>query len=731
MNTPVLQIAVPSPLHGSFDYLPPKDADVASLCAGMRVRVPFGRRQTTGVLLNITDHTEVSPDRLRSAFEVLDPHPVIAEDLMGLARWASAYYHYPIGEVLNTVLPVALRSGRPVGGSGIRGWRLTETGRAVVPDSLGRARRQAEIVTFLLNHPEGAGLGQMREAGLYSPAALKALRNKDWIEAVDIAADAVARSPVAGPPLNEAQKAAVGALHRAHGYVPVLLEGVTGSGKTEVYLHAISDILTQGRQTLVLVPEIGLTPQLVRRFERRLGVPLAVMHSAMTDRERLNAWLAAARGDALVVIGTRSAVFTPLANPGLFIVDEEHDASLKQQEGFRYSARDLLVWRARHLQVPVVLGSATPSLESLQNVRLGRYQCLELPERAGGARPPSVRLLDVRAQAMEDNLSRPLVNEIGQQLEAGGQVLLFLNRRGYAPTLLCHDCGWVAECRRCDAHMVLHHDAGELRCHHCGGRRQLVTQCPECGCADLRALGSGTERVEKALQRYFPDRKIVRIDRDSVRRKGQLDTLLGQARKGEAEILLGTQMLAKGHHFPGVTLVGILNTDQQLFSSDFRASERMAQLIVQVAGRAGRADRPGQVLIQTHHPEHPLLRLLIERGYSEFARAALVERKAAALPPFTSMALLRAEAVDRDAPESFLGEARSRVEACGENVSVWGPVPSPMEKRQGRFRAQLMLVSPDRAGLHRLLEHIVSSLDDIKASRRVRWSLDVDPVDSL
>lgn len=732
MNPTVLQIAVPSPLHRSFDYLPPEGADPASLCAGMRVRVPFGRRETTGVLLGVAESSAVSADRLRAASAVLDSGPVIAADLLRLARWASAYYHYPIGEVLSTVLPVALRGGGQVARRGVRGWRLTVAGHAVATEQLTRARRQAGIIEFLRHRPEGATPDSLRAEGVHSTAALRALRDKGWIETVSIAPTTAAGStPVDGPPLNAAQRQAVDALRQARGYASYLLEGVTGSGKTEVYLHAIRNTLAQGRQALVLVPEIGLTPQLVRRFEQRLGVPPAVLHSGMTDGERLDAWQAAAQGDAPVVIGTRSAVFTPLARAGLFIVDEEHDASLKQQDGFRYSARDLLVWRARDVQVPVVLGSATPSLESLHNVNTGRYRHLVLPERAGDARPPDMRLLDVRAQVMEDTLSRPLVTEMTRHLDAGGQVLLFLNRRGYAPTLLCHDCGWVAACTRCDAHMVLHQQAGELRCHHCGGHRALDRECPDCNGSDLRALGSGTERVEKALHRHFPRHRIVRIDRDSVRRKGQLDALLARARRGEADILLGTQMLAKGHHFPGVTLVGILNTDQQLFSADFRASERMAQLIVQVAGRAGRADRPGQVLIQTHHPDHPLLQRLIERGYGEFARAALVEREAAALPPCTSAALLRAEAVDRDRPEDFLAEARMQVERLGESVSVWGPVPAPMEKRQGRYRAQLMLVSADRAELHRVLEALVASLEGMKSARRVRWSLDVDPADSL
>ncbi len=685
-----------------------------------------------GVLLNVAEVSAIPRQRLRPALDVLDTRPVVAADLMALARWASAYYHYPIGEVLSSVLPVALRKGGAANRRRASAWRLTAAGRAIAPETMQRARRQAGLLAALASYPAGATAAQLREAEAYSAAALGALRDKGWIEPADMSAAQDRREPVAGPVLDSAQQAAVAVIHQAQGFSPLLLQGVTGSGKTEVYLRAIQQSLSQGRQTLVLVPEIGLTPQLVRRFEQRLAVPLAVLHSGMTDRERLDAWLAAADGTARVVIGTRSAVFTPLANPGLFIVDEEHDPSLKQQEGFRYSARDLLIWRARHLAIPIVLGSATPSLESLHNTRQGRYRLLELPERAGGARAPHMQLLDVRAQTMDNQLSRPLISEMGRHLEAGGQVLLFLNRRGYAPTLICHDCGWVAECHRCDAHLVLHQGAGELRCHHCGSQSRVDTRCPGCGSSDLRALGSGTERVELALQQHFPSRRVLRIDRDNIRGKGRLADLLAQARKGDAEILLGTQMLAKGHHFPGVTLVGILDTDQGLFSADFRAGERMAQLIIQVAGRAGRADRPGQVLIQTHHPEHPLLRLLVERGYDDFARAALMEREAASLPPFSSVALLRAEAAGREAPERFLNAAREQAAVRGGGeVALWGPVPAPMERRQGRYRAQLMLVAQERLALQRLLDGWVPCLDQIKSARSVRWSLDVDPVDTL
>jgi primosomal protein N' (replication factor Y) len=514
-------------------------------------------------------------------------------------------------------------------------------------------------------------------------------------------------------------------------YACFLLEGVTGSGKTEVYLQLIAPLVAAGRQTLVLVPEIGLTPQLVERFRTRLGLEICVLHSGLSETQRLQAWRRAAGGQARLILGTRSAIFTPLRHPGLIIVDEEHDGSFKQQDGLRYSARDLAVWRGHTLNVPVVLGSATPSLESLYNVEQGRYRHLTLPQRAGNAQPPQVRLLDLRGRTMYGLLSDALVDAIGRHLRDGGQILVFLNRRGYAPVLLCHACGWVAECRRCDARMTVHRGHGQLRCHHCGSQRPVEHYCPACGSSELLGIGEGTERVEQALKEQFPDQRVLRIDRDTTRRKGALEQALEAAQSGEARILLGTQMLAKGHHFPGITLVAILDADQGLFSTDFRASERMAQLIIQVAGRAGRADRRGEVLVQTHHPDHPLLLQLVEKGYPAFAVTALEERRETLLPPYASMALLRAEAADPQHPRAFLEQARALAGTLREDtVQLWGPVSAPMERRAGRYRAQLLLQTAQRGALQRLLGLWVPQLDGLKTARRVRWSIDVDPVDT-
>ncbi len=536
-------------------------------------------------------------------------------------------------------------------------------------------------------------------------------------------------------PLNPEQRAAFEAVRASHGgFHCFLLAGLTGSGKTEVYLQLIRETLAAGRQALVLIPEINLGPQTLARFERRFNARIALLHSALTDRERLDAWLAARDGEADIVIGTRSALFTPLKRPGLIIVDEEHDASYKQQDGLRYHARDLALVRARLENVPILLGSATPALESLHNAQAGRYGLLRLTQRAGGAHPPKFIRLDVKSMPLDAGLSRPLQQAIGDTLAAGQQVLVFLNRRGFAPTLLCHDCGWISQCPRCDARMTVHQGSGELRCHHCDHRQRPPMNCPQCGKLDLRPLGAGTERAEERLRILFPNHPVLRIDRDSTSRKHAMRDLFATINSGEPCILVGTQMLAKGHHFPRVTLVAILDADGGLFSADFRASERMAQQIVQVAGRAGRAEEPGRVLIQTHLADHPLLVQLTEDGYFAFAEQALSERRAAGLPPFAHLALLRAEAHKPGQAEAFLDSACSAAEQLleqmgGPEVELLGPVPAPMERRAGKHRAQLLLQCMSRAPLHRLLTPWLQSLEQLPGGRQVRWSLDIDPID--
>ncbi len=730
-ENPIARVAVPSPLYRLFDYRLPAKIDTASLQQGMRVLVPFGRQRMVGILTELVAETEVAPEKLKAVLELLDDQPVFDAHLLALVKWTAEYYHHPIGDAFATALPVLLRKPAAIKTSAQQWWSLTEAGRQLDPNDLVRAPRQAAVIAQLLNHAEGLP----RQALDVPLNVLTTLKDRNWVtdyESVRPVQQARTNTPENKLPLNAHQQAAVdtvsSSLERFNAY---LLEGVTGSGKTEVYLQLIETVLAQQRQVLLLVPEIGLTPQLVSRFEKRLSVPLAILHSGLTDRQRLDNWQLARSGEARVVIGTRSAGFTPLANMGLIIVDEEHDISLKQQEGFRYSARDLAVWRAHKLNIPIMLGSATPSLESLYNVAQQRYRLLSLPERAGKACMPKLHLLDIRHQPMQDMLSEPLLKQMQLHLDQGGQVLVFLNRRGFAPVLLCHDCGWHADCPRCDARMTYHRKHQQLRCHHCGHQRRVTPHCPDCGSGELIAIGQGTERMEQTLTERFPNQTVLRIDRDTTRRKGSLQTALQDATSGKAHILVGTQMLAKGHHFPAVTLVAIVDADQGLFGSDFRSSERMAQLIVQVAGRAGRGEQAGVVIIQTHQPDHPLLRQLAEQDYQAFAKAALQERCAAQFPPYTNLALLRAEATQADAPMAFLDYARHLALGLQLDIQLWGPLPAPMERRAGRYRAQLMFQASQRRELHQLLDVLIPQFEGSKLARKVRWSIDVDPQDML
>jgi primosomal protein N' (replication factor Y) len=731
----IVRVAVPSPLRKVFDYRVDEGLIRGDLKAGMRVEVIFGRRHCQALVVAIATGSSVPESKLKSVEAMVDTAPLVTTRLLNLLVWAGEYYQHPLGEVIFGALPTLLRQGKPAEARGEDCWLLTERGKAVDAESLKRAPRQISLLQMLAVIPDGLTASAIDAQQPQWRPIMRKLIDKGWVETrprTGLAPGKIA-PPSTAPVLNEAQAGAVAAVSRKLGKFGVyLLDGVTGSGKTEVYLTLIEQVLARGEQALILAPEIGLTPQLLLRFQQRFGVSIAVMHSGLSDRERLTAWVTARDGHAPIVIGTRSAVFTPLPKLGLIILDEEHDLSFKQQDGFRYSARDVAVKRAHMEGIPVMLGSATPSLESLYNAEQGRYQRLVLPERAGMATHPQIAVLDVRKQPMQAGLSAALLNTTRHHLDAGGQVLLFLNRRGYAPALLCHDCGWVAKCRRCDANMTLYNTNHRLRCHHCGTERPADRHCPDCRSTELRPVGAGTERLEEALQQQFPNVGIARIDRDTTRRKGAMQSLLDSIHDGSNRILVGTQMLAKGHHFPEVTLVGIIDIDQGLFSADFRATERMAQLIVQVAGRAGRAEKAGQVLIQTHHPDHPLLQVLLHQGYAAYAQAALEERRQAILPPYGHMALLRAEAVEKSLPLQFLSQARELAEQLRvEDVELLGPIPAPMEKRAGRFRAQLMLQANSRAELHRLLTPWVLQLESGKLGRKVRWSIDVDPQETF
>lgn len=731
-NHIIFRVAVPAPVDRLFDYLAPSNDWEGVISPGARLEVPFGKSKKIAFLVALSQSSEVDTEKLKPVSRILDAQSLLSAQDMELLRWASRYYHHPLGEVISSAFPVMLRQGKSAHLKSPQCYRLTKIGHAIDSGVLKRAPKQWVLLelfkTHLIlpkDHPDLAASSVK--------AILRQWLSKEWLVLEDVSVTGAASSPqqTAEIACNDHQQAAVGTVvARLHCFGVFLLEGVTGSGKTEVYMQAISAVLALGRQVLVLVPEITLTPQLEQRFRARFAVNIAVSHSRLSDGQRQQVWLSVQQGQCPILLGTRSTLFTPFNNLGLIILDEEHDPSFKQQEGFRFSARDVAVMRGKLQGIPVLLGSATPSLESLFNVENKRYQWLHLPERAGNASEPALRLLDIRNKKMTEGLSEQLLGQIRQTLAKREQVLLFLNRRGFAPTLICHGCGWVARCRRCDANLVVHAKAGLLRCHHCGHEQILPKHCPACQSPGLTALGLGTERVERVLAEVFPGQSVIRLDRDSTQRKGALENYLAQINQGHADIVLGTQMLAKGHHFPNVTLVAIIDVDAGLFSIDFHAQERLAQQIVQVAGRAGRATKPGKVILQTRRPEHPLLVCLINEGYGVFARMALAERQQAGLPPYSHQALLRAEANAAETVQDWLRQVAEKAKTHAHNgLQVLGPIPAPMARRAGTYRYQLLFQSARRTQLHALLDELPGQLATIKLGKKVRWSLDVDPLD--
>ncbi|WP_409159830.1 primosomal protein N' [Pectobacterium sp. B2J-2] len=729
----VAQVALPVPLARTFDYLLPAGGIAPQV--GARVSVSFGHRKAIGIITALSDTSELPLEQLKPVHDVLDEQPLFPPSLWRILLWAVEYYHYPIGEVLFHALPILLRQGKPAHRAPLWQWFATEQGRATPLSTLKRAVKQQQALAALLQSP--IYRHQVSEIGL-TGTALQALRSKglcelqaaeqmlhDWRQSFSLATDRLR--------LNTEQATAVGAIRSEDNHFAAwLLAGITGSGKTEVYLSVLENVLAQGKQALVLVPEIALTPQTIARFRERFNAPVDVLHSALNDSERLAVWLRARSGEAAIVIGTRSALFTPFSCLGLIVIDEEHDSSYKQQEGWRYHARDLAVFRAREEDIPIVMGTATPALETLYNVQTGKYRRLNLTKRAGNAALAKQYVIDLKGLPLTSGLSQPLITRIRRHLANDNQVILFLNRRGFAPVVMCHECGWIAECQRCDHYYTYHQHQKMLRCHHCDSQRPVPQQCPSCGSTNMVPVGLGTEQLEQSLAPLFPDVPITRIDRDTTSRKGALEQQLSQVRQGGARLLIGTQMLAKGHHFPDVTLVALLDVDGSLFSADFRAAERFAQLYTQVAGRAGRAGKAGEVALQTHHPEHPLLQTLLQQGYDAFASQALTERKSVFLPPFTSHILFRADDHDNQQATLFLQQLRNLLEASPlRDDSLWllGPVPALQPKRAGRFRWQLLLQHPSRALLQKLVRTSMALIGTLPQARKVKWMLDVDPTD--
>ena len=713
-----IRVGLPVPLRRSFDY-----EHERPLAPGIRVRVPFGRRVLTGIVVEVPVDP-VADVALRPILEVIDAQPLLSGEQIHMLRFAADYYHHPLGEVLFAALPAGLKRGQGVAPA--KAYRLTADGQAQPASRFARAKRQAALWAAI----KAAGVmteGELRARGPGLAPALRALRAQGLVEECEAEKGFVPAATASAVVLRPDQRDACAAVAAALGrFAAFLLFGVTGSGKTEVYLELLAEVLATGGQALVLVPEIGLTPQLVARLSARLGPVVGMLHSGCAAGERARIWSAAAAGRMAVVVGTRSAVFTPMHRLALIIVDEEHDPSFKQQEGFRYHARDLAVWRAKHLGVPVVLGSATPSLESYRHARQGHYHLLALPNRGPQRTMPTVRLVDLGRESSRSGLSAPLIEALRTRLTRGEQALLFLNRRGYAPVLLCPECRWHAPCDRCDARLTVHLGRHRLRCHHCGREQPVPAVCPRCGHPKLLRVGEGTERIEEALRRVLPEARIARVDRDTTASRLAFEALLRKVHGHEIDVLIGTQMLAKGHDFPNVTLVGVIDADQGLHGSDFRADEQLFSQIVQVAGRAGRDEKPGEVLIQTHHPMHPLWAPLTRLDYEAFAELALRDRRDTLFPPYAHCALMRAEAREPNLATRFL-EAARRLAADSSDVTLGCVLPAVLARRAGYYRAQLLVTSQRRAALQAWLKVWLSRISEIPDAPRVRWSVDVDP----
>ena len=651
----ITEVAIPVPLHNTFDYLCKEKVVI-----GSRVKVPFGSKKVTGIVLSHKDKSSFS--KLKEVEEVIDHEALLSKEILEFLTWSANYYHHPIGEVLSNAIPKNLRNGKPA----------------------------------LLKKPS--------EAHLKVPSTDIQLTTEQSFA------------------INEVLKSS----SEFNGF---LLHGVTGSGKTEVYLNITERLLKTGKQVLVLVPEIGLTPQMISRFKERIEGQVVAVHSQLNDTQKQDAYLLAKNGDAKVILGTRSAIFTPIPNLGLVIVDEEHDNSFKQQSNFRYSARDLSFMRAKFANVPLILGTATPSLETLKNVIEKKLTRLTLTSRPGEAIMPSIDLIDMRSQPSEP-LSKPLIARIKHYLSESRQVMLFINRRGYAPIYYCTECGWQSECTSCDSRLVYHRSINRLKCHHCGLEKSPESSCPSCSSKELKILGYGTERLEENLESFFPSAEVIRIDRDTTRKKKAFATHLKKINSGEPCIIIGTQMLAKGHDFSNLAFVGILDVDVGLMSTDFRATEHLAQLLVQVSGRCGRGKYKGEVNIQTRYPNHPIFNFVKDSRYTEYAKTLLLERKDTKLPPFAHQALICANAKNKNLAENFLTEVAKLINSIEiESVEIWGPVPGVIERKSDYYYFNLYLQSEDRGKLRRLIQTFYQHVETIRVSSSVRWFVDIDPVE--
>ncbi|HUX91791.1 MAG TPA: primosomal protein N' [Gallionellaceae bacterium] len=722
----IVRVALDVPLSTLFDYSVAENMTVAS---GQRVVVPFGRKQAVGVVMESALESDLAAERIKAVVQVLDDVPPLSAELLKLLKFCSDYYHHPLGMTVMSALPTRLRGSQPVTLKQALTFTLSASGRALnLAEWPKRKAVQLRVLTALQQSAQSAA--QIKAISTTAPAALKLLLEAGWVEAGVSAAHAANFTFNEQHQLTAEQQSAVDAVNRAQGYHTFLLHGVTGSGKTEVYVHLLQQVLQRGGQVLLLVPEINLTPQLEYYFRSRFPeTELVSLHSGLNDGERTQNWLLAQSGQARIILGTRLAVFTPLPNLALIIVDEEHDASFKQQDGLRYSARDVAIFRANECGVAIVLGSATPSLESYYNARSGRYTLLTLSQRASQqAQLPSVRCINISHALLPEGISKDLLSALDERLLRGEQSLVFINRRGYAPVLMCTACGWLSDCPNCAGKMVLHLKDRRLRCHHCGHQTRVPHGCPSCGNVDLQPVGIGTQRIETALQAHFPGARILRVDRDSTRNKGTWNAMRKQIQDEAVDILVGTQMLAKGHDFHNLTLVCVLNPDGALYSGDFRASEKLFAQLAQVAGRAGRGDKPGEVLVQTAFPDHPLFRALRAHDYNAWAATLLTEREQAGFPPFVFQVLLRAEGKQESEVYEFMQQARNAAAELDMQVEIYGVVPAAMPRRANHIRLQLLVQSDTRKSLQQFLRVWRPMLDEVPA-KKLRWSLDIDPLE--
>ena len=740
----VVEVLLPSPLRRSFDYLPHPELTIHDYQSGQRVEAPFGRRKLIGMVLGTKSNTEIKPSALKAVSGPLDSEPLVDPKTLDLLQWVADYYQHSQGDAIFSLLPAFFGKSLENQPYLEKVWKISRRGLGLPSDALKRAPRQQQLLQLL--REQATSQAQLIEKG-FSNAIIRELAGKELITASDgayipdnnqflIEGQASNKFLTLNAEQEQALQITLAALSPRPQFSVNLIDGVTGSGKTEVYLQATAKALEENKQVLVLVPEIALTPQTLNRFARRFSCKIAVYHSGLNDRERAAAWLTMRSGEASIMLGTRSSIATPMKRPGLIIVDEEHDNSYKQQEGLRYSARDLAITRAQRLNIPIILGSATPSLESLHNAQTGKYQLSKLTERNGGGKMGEIIFIDTRKKLLEGGLSDSAIEAISASLSKNKQVLVFLNRRGYAPQLLCHDCGWHYECPQCDAKLTYHKKAHILRCHHCEFSCKPSDRCQRCGSKQIQTVGAGTEQCEETLQRLFDNVPLIRIDRDTTNTANRLSSSLEKIHQNKSAIIVGTQMLAKGHHFPNLETVVILDIDSGLYSTDFRGLEKTLQLLTQVAGRAGRESSSGKVYIQTHLPDHPLLLSWQAQGYPAAAEHMLAERRLRSLPPFGFLASIGADSPQPNAAQLFLKQVRQQLMHTAsalklEELEIIGPFPALMERRAGRHRAHVLLKATQRRALQRCLRQSMPLIEQLPKKSDLRWQVDVDPQSTL